>query len=185
MISNRTDHKVKRMKILMLIYTLVFLSSCMAGKKINPPDVVSYVDLKKYTGTWYEISSYPNRFQKGCVGTRATYSLRTDGNIDVLNECYDGSFSGRLKSARGVAKVVDSSTNAKLKVSFFLPFYGDYWIIDLGENYDYAVVSNPERKYLWILSRSKFLDEELYLQILKKLEQKGFDINKLEKTPQK
>ena len=96
-----------------------------------PLPVVPYVDLKRYTGTWYEIARYPHRFQEGCVGSKATYTLRDDGKISVLNECYDKTFTGKIRSAKGKAWVVDKKTNAKLKVSFFWPFSGDYWIIDL------------------------------------------------------
>jgi apolipoprotein D and lipocalin family protein len=146
--------------------------------------VVSHVDLSKYTGTWYEIARYENRFQKGCVGTTARYTLRNDGKIDVLNQCRKNTLDGKLLSAQGTAKIVDVHTNAKLKVTFFWPFYGHYWIIDLGENYEYAVVGHPDRKYLWILSRTPEMDEGLYNQILERLKLQSYDISKLIKTEQ-
>jgi apolipoprotein D and lipocalin family protein len=166
--------------------SLPFLLSCTSLKKqaAAPPEVVPFVDLTRYAGLWYEISRYPNRFQEGCVGSRATYTLRSDGKIAVLNECYEGSFIGRLRDAKGTAKVVDKKSNAKLRVSFFWPFYGDYWIIDLGKDYEYAAVGHPDRTYLWILSRTKNMDEMLYREILERLEAKGYDTSRLIKTRQ-
>ena len=153
-------------------------------KKSEPLPVVPYVDLKRYTGTWYEIARYPHKFQEGCVESKATYSLRDDGKIAVLNECYDNTFSGKIRSAKAKAWVIDKKTNAKLKVSFFWPFSGDYWIIDLGKNYEYAVVGHPKRKYLWILSRTKTMEEKVYKAILSRLKDEQYDTSKLIKTLQ-
>ena len=166
--------------------SLLLLISCISQKKQAAArlEVIPFVDLTRYSGVWYEISRYPNSFQEGCVGSRATYTLREDGKIGVLNECLEGSFSGRHRNAKGTAKVVDTKSNARLKVSFFWPFYGDYWIIDLGREYEYAVVGHPERTYLWILSRTKKMDEKLYGEILGRLEAKGYDTAKLIKTEQ-
>jgi len=150
-----------------------------------PLKTVPYVDLGRYTGVWYEIARYPNNFQRGCVGSRATYTLRDDGNISVLNECYDKAFDGKLRFAKGKAWVVDKETNAKLKVSFFWLFAGDYWIIDLGKDYEYAVVGHPKRKYLWILSRTKEMDAVVYEGILSRLQEKEYDTSKLMRTLQK
>lgn len=165
---------------------LLLLPSCTSQKKqaTAPLEVVTFVDLTRYAGRWYEISRYPHRFQTGCVGSRATYTLRSDGRIEVLNECYESSFSGKLRNAKGTAKVVDTESNAKLRVSFFWPFSGDYWIIDLGKEYEYAVVGHPDRTYLWILSRTKRMDEKLYREILERLGAKGYDTTKLISTPQ-
>lgn len=163
------------------------LNGCVALKENSMPplETVNFVDVNRYVGQWYEIASFPHNFQEGCVGSRATYSLRDDGKITVVNECYDGSFSGRLRTATGKAWVVDKKTNAKLKVSFFWPFAGDYWIIDLGENYEYAVVGHPSRKYLWILSRTPEIEENIYGNILTRLEKQGYNTAKLIRTPQK
>ena len=164
--------------------SLLLLISCISQKKqaAAPLEVVPFVDLTRYTGVWYEISRYPNRFQEGCVGSRATYALRDDGNISVLNECYDKTFDGKARSAKGKAWVVDKETNAKLKVSFFWFFAGDYWIIDLGNDYEYAVVGHPKRKYLWILSRTEEMDGEVYEGILARLRDKQYDTSKLIRT---
>ena len=155
-------------------------------KEPSPPlETVPHVALERYTGVWYEIARYPNSFQENCVGSRATYALRDDRKISVLNECYDKSFGGRLRTAKGTAWGVDKETNARLKVSFFWFFAGDYWIIDLGKDYEYAVIGHPKRKYLWILSRTKEMDREVYEGILSRLRDKQYDTSKLMRTLQK
>jgi apolipoprotein D and lipocalin family protein len=145
-------------------------------------EVVPHVELEKYLGTWYEIAHLPAKFQEGCNETTATYTLSKDGSISVLNQCTK---NGKVKRAKGKAKVVDKNSNAKLKVTFFWPFYGDYWIIKLGNNYDYAVVGTPNRNYLWILSRTPQMDDKLYSQLIEYVKSKGFDVNKLTRTLQK
>jgi apolipoprotein D and lipocalin family protein len=154
------------------------------GKALSPLAVVPQVDLSRYMGTWYEIARFPHRFQEGCVATKATYVLRKDGKVDVLNECRFERFDGPLKTAKGTARVVDEVTKAKLRVTFFWPFYGDYWIIDLGENYDYAIVGHPGRNYLWILSRTPTMDDALYSRLLDTLAVRGYDVSRLIKTSQ-
>ena len=168
----------------LLLMASSLLQCGSSGKQVPPLRVVSHVDLRTYTGTWYEIARYPTRFQEGCVGSRATYTLREDGDIAVLNQCHIGSLDGEISSAKGKGWVIDPGTNAKLKVSFFWPFSGDYWIIDLGENYDYAVVGHPSREYLWVLSRTPRMDEGLYNQILGRLKDQHYDVSKLVKTSQ-
>lgn len=172
--------------VFLIAGSLLMLFSCSSQQKQAGPalETVPSVDLSRYTGAWYEIGRYPHRFQEGCVGSRATYTAREDGKISVLNECYEGSFTGRLRNAKATAKVVDTKTNAKLKVTFFWPFSGDYWIIDLGKEYEYAVVGHPSRNYLWILSRTKTMDEKLYQEILGRLTAQGYDTEKLIKTQQ-
>jgi len=145
-------------------------------------DVISHVELEKYLGKWYEIAHLPAKFQEGCDETTATYTLLKDGNISVLNQCTK---NGKMKQAKGKAKIVDKDSNAKLKVTFFWPFYGDYWIIKLGDEYDYSVVGTPDRKYLWILSRTPQMNDKLYSQLLEYAKSKGFDVNKVIKTLQR
>ena len=153
----------------------------LTKEEYNTLEVVPHVDLNRYLGKWYEIARLPARFQEGCTDTTATYALSEDGSISVLNECRR---NGKMKQAKGKAKVVDKNSGAKLKVTFFWPFYGDYWIIDLGKDYDYAVVGTPNRKYLWILSRTPKMDEKLYSQLIEFAKSKGFNINNLIKTSQ-
>lgn len=148
-------------------------------------ETVQNVDLTKYAGTWYEIASFPQRFQKGCHCTTATYTLSDKGYVIVENRCNKGSLIGKESYIKGKAFVVKNTGNAKLKVQFFWPFKGDYWIIDLANDYSYAVVGHPNRKYLWILSRTPQLDQTTYEQILARVKEKGFDLTKIERTQQK
>lgn len=151
---------------------------------------VPQVDLNRYAGKWYEIARYPNRFQKACVGnTTATYTLKGDGKIEVLNQCLKK--DGLMKSARGQAKIVDKATNAKLKVRFapgalsFLPFvWGNYWIIELGSDYGHVVIGEPDRKYFWIMSRDPEMDDKMFQAILRRAESMGYNPAKVERTPQ-
>lgn len=168
---------------LIFVLSVIFFQVAVA-EDLPELQTVKSVDLNRYVGKWYEIASFYQRFQKGCVASTALYSLREDGDIDVLNECRLKTFDGKLKKAKGKARVVDTITNAKLKVSFFWPFWGKYWIIDLGENYEYAVVGHPSRDYLWILSRTPTLDENVLSGILERLKSQHYDLSKLNKTPQ-
>jgi apolipoprotein D and lipocalin family protein len=184
-IACRENGNMILIKITLTILLSLFLLTWSGAmdKERKPLAVVPSVDLGKYVGRWYEIARLPNRFEKKCVSSvTATYKLRPDGNIDVLNECKKA--SGELKKAKGKAKVVDKESNAKLKVTFFWPFYGDYWILDLGANYEYAVVGDESRKYLWILSRTPQIDEALYQKLLAKMANEGFDTSRIIKTQQ-
>jgi apolipoprotein D and lipocalin family protein len=150
---------------------------------------VEKVDLGRYVGEWFEIARFPNRFQRRCAGdVRATYAMRADGRIDVVNQCRAA--DGSLAEARGVARVVDERS-AKLKVRFapavlsFLPFvWGDYWILGLAEDYSWAVVGSPDRGYLWVLSRTPTLDPARYAAALAAARGNGFDVMRLTKTSQ-
>ena len=148
----------------------------------NSLEVVPHVELEKYLGKWYEIAHLPFRFEDDCTDITATYSLSKDGSVSVLNGCVK---DGKLKQAKGKAKVVDKSTGAKLKVTFFWPFSADYWIINLDKDYNYAIVGSPSRKYLWILNRTPQMDDKLFSQLTEFAMLKGFDVSKLIKTSQK
>ena len=152
--------------------------------RLPPLQTVAHVDVSRYLGTWYEIASFPQSFQRGCTATTATYTLRADGEIDVLNRCRKDSVDGDEKSALGRARVIDPSTNAKLEVSFFRPFWGDYWIIDLSDDYSYAVVGHPGRDYLWILARSPTMADATYQDIVTRLQSVGYETSRLIKTQQ-
>lgn len=165
-----------------LIGSVAFVGCAMFS---GPPlETVDEVVVERYLGKWYEIAKYPNSFQAGCVGATAEYALRDDGRINVLNACFEGDLDGPARTIEGTARVVDKETNAKLKVSFFGPFEGDYWIIGLDEEYEWALVGEPSRRFLWILSRSPRMDEETYASILALLPDLAYDANKLEITPQ-
>lgn len=146
-----------------------------------PLETVEAVDLDLYLGTWYEIASYPQSFQEGCTATTADYSLDDDGGVVVENRCRIGSVDGDEDVAFGRARVADA-TGAKLEVSFFGPFWADYWVIDLGADYEYAVVGHPSREYLWVLSRSPTLDPATYEGILERLEVQAYDTSMLVET---
>jgi apolipoprotein D and lipocalin family protein len=151
------------MKVIAIVAVTALLASCALSQHGAAPEkplqTVAHVDLKRYLGLWYEIGRYPNSFQKGCLGSTALYTARPDGEIDVLNSCRDKQ-NGSLREAKGRAWVADKASNARLKVTFFWPFRGDYWI--------------PNRKYLWILSRTPEMNPEILAKILKNVEKQGF-----------
>ena len=161
------------MKKLIILFLAVFFTACSAPKA--PLPTVEKVNIDKYLGTWYEIARYEHYFEKGCSDISATYSLKDNGDIDVLNSCTK---EGELSEANGVAYATDE-TNSKLKVSFFRPFYGNYWILMLDDAYSYVVIGEPTREYFWILSRTKELDEKVKQEILSKLPALGYQENKL------
>jgi apolipoprotein D and lipocalin family protein len=169
------------MKQILTIIGLVFFGSAYSQKK---PEVVSVVDLKRYTGTWYEIARLPNSFERKLKCITATYTLRDDGKITVLNKGHYISEPLKVNTASGVAWVPDKNTPAKLKVQFFWPFSGNYWIIYLEKDYKYVLVGDPSFKYLWILCRDKKMDENTYQMLLKKAIENGFDIKPLIKVEQ-
>jgi apolipoprotein D and lipocalin family protein len=170
------------MKKLILTGLICFVTA--ASLLAQKPVTVPRVDLAKYAGKWYEIASYPQRFQKGCHCTTAEYTLSEEGYVIVENRCNKDSVDGPVESVTGKAFVVKDSSNAKLKVQFFWPFKGDYWIIDLADDYSYAVVSDPNKKYLWILSRAPQMDPVVYQAIVSRLHAKGYDLTKLQATIQ-
>jgi apolipoprotein D and lipocalin family protein len=177
-----------KLKIILLVVTFYFISITWAQEMQNEPKVVKYVDLKKYSGLWYEIAKIPNRFQKHCKrGTTAQYKLLENGKIEVINSCIEE--DGERDATEGIAQIVDVSSNAKLEVSFVSVlginlFWGDYWIIGLDSNYDYALVGTPTRKYGWILSRTPKLSEEKLKEAFELLKSQGYEPKKFEMTVQ-
>ncbi len=164
------------------IFLFALLFMFMGCSKTYPPlKTVEKVDIQKYLGTWYEIARYEHFFEKGCSDVTATYTLKDNGDINVLNRCIKD--EAKITEATGVAYATDES-NSKLKVSFFRPFYGNYWIIMLDDKYRYAVVGEPSREYFWILSRTPRLDEKTTQMILQQLPGMGYTADKLIWTPQ-
>ena len=155
-----------------------------------PVKTIASLDVPKYLGTWYEIAKFPNWFQRKCVGnTKATYSMRADGNLKVLNSCKNA--DGVVSEAEGMARQIGEQDSPKLEVRFapawlsFLPLvWGDYWVIDLDPQYQVAAVSDPQRDYLWVLSRTPQLDQKVYQELLQRLQAQQFDVRKLEITAQ-
>ena len=171
-----------------LAAAILVLTGCAVSSterlKLPPLKTVEKVELNRYLGTWYEVASFPQSFQKGCTATTAHYALREDGEIDVTNRCRKGSLEGQEANARGRARVVDSKSNARLEVSFFRPFWGTYWIIDLDPEYAFAVVGHPSRDYLWILSRTPTLEPSVYAGIIGRLQAQGYETDRLVSTAQ-
>ena len=171
---------------LLLVFLLVAATGC------KPPKTVDYVEVDRYLGTWYEIARFPNSFQADCVSnTTATYSPHPDSASDILveNRCQEEGSEGSYQEILGRARIADEETNAKLSVIFFEPFGAPYWIIELddtegGDPYAWAVVSDPFRVFLWILSRTPTLPEETLDTILAKITLQGYDTERLVWTPQ-
>jgi len=162
-----------------ILWILVLEAIVMAGSPAFPP--VGNFELSRYLGTWYEIARLPNWFEKDLVKVTATYSVRDDGKVKVLNQ---GSKNGKKSQAVGKAKFAASSDTAHLKVSFFWIFYADYIVVELDSAYTYALVAGDTHKYLWILSRTPVMNEDIKQKLLSRARQLGFDTDKLYFTPQ-
>ena len=168
----------------LLLTILLLFTSCNAQNTMIDKTVVKELDIDRYLGKWYEISRYDHKFERGLVGVTATYSFREDGKIKVVNAGYKNTLNGQKSEAIGKAKIPNPSIRSKLKVSFFWFFYGDYFVLELDENYKWAVIGSSSDKYLWILSRTPQMDDGLYDEILNNLTQRGYDVNKLLKVKQ-
>lgn len=179
-------------KIYSALFAGIFclLSLTAHGQSDESVKTIPSLDVSRYLGTWYEIAKFPNWFQKKCVSnTKAVYSIRSDGNLKVLNSCKTA--DGSLSDAEGTARQIGPKDSPKLEVRFapawlsFLPMvWGDYWVIELDSQYQVAAVSDPRREYLWVLSRTPQLDKKIYDELLQRLQAQQFDIRKLELTPQ-
>ncbi|CAL5001894.1 unnamed protein product [Urochloa decumbens] len=150
--------------------------------------VVRNLDLERYAGRWYEIACFPSRFQPQTgTNTRATYTLNPDGTVKVLNETWT---DGRRGHIEGTAWRADpGSDEAKLKVRFYVPPFlpiipvtGDYWVLHIDQDYQYALIGQPSRKYLWILCRQPHMDEEVYGALVERAKEEGYEVSKLRKT---
>lgn len=163
------------------------VSRGISREKLQPaagPKAAKQVDIDRYMGKWYEIARYPNPSEQRCFGSAIEYTRRPDGKVVVLNYCRRGSFDAPLEANEGIAHVVNDGTNTRLSMESFWPFTGDYRIVDLDANYQYAVVSNDARTALWIFSRTPEMPEEMYLRLLNRLADQGFDVKRINKTPQ-
>ncbi len=163
----------------------VMLPRAHADDELPAPETVPSVDLKRYLGKWYEIATLPSYFQRDCVASTAEYSLREDGDIKVVNTCRKKTLEGDTAQVEGKAWIVDKVSNSKLKVQFFWPFSGDYWILELDPEYRYVVVGNPKRKNLWIMAREPQMEDKLFEQLrLKILSKHRYNLAELKKTLQ-
>lgn len=168
-----------------LIISFLIVSSCAMTKNQSiDTSTVKQLDLNRYLGTWYEIARFPHSFEKDLVGVTATYSLRGDGKITVINQGHKFTLDGKLSKAVGKAKIPDPNEPGKLKVSFFWFFYADYFVLELDENYQYAMIGSSSPKYFWILSRTPQMNDETYEMLLEKARKRGYNLDKLEKVPQ-
>lgn len=174
---------MKRILPLAIIAGAVALSSCATLQRgpvgnAAVPQPAKAVDLNRYAGLWYEIGRYENGFERGCEGVTARYTLRDDGLVGVTNTCRQGGVDGEARTAEGRAKVVEGSGNARLKVSFFGPFYvGDYWVLDHAEDYSWSIVGEPSGRYLWILSREAQPAAPVREAIMRRVGALGYDLS--------
>lgn len=169
------------LKNLLILLILMNLLSCKANRDLS---TVEEVNLEKYAGQWYEIARLPNKFEKGLKCITATYSLKKNGKIGVLNKGFSTEKMGESDAAKGTAWIPDPNFPGRLKVSFFWPFAGDYYIISLDKDYQYVLVGDPSRTFLWILSRTKQLDESIYSMLLDIAKQKEFKVEEVIKVDQ-
>lgn len=137
-------------------------------------------------GKWYEIARFPHRFERDLVGVTATYTLRNDGKVDVINRGYKHTLEGEVKSAKAIARIIDAEEPWRLRVYFFWPFGAEYTILHLDEeDYQWALVGSSSPNYLWILSREPKMGDETYQMLLEKARELGYDLQKIELVQQR
>lgn len=163
-------------KVFLFLLSLLSLGGCTDGPVTVDNTTVKQLDLKQFMGRWYEIARYDHKFERGMTNVTATYTLLDNGRIEVVNE---GLKDGKRKTANGKGKLPDASQPGKLKVSFFLWFYADYYVLDIVPDYSYVLVGSSSDKYLWIMSRTKALPQSALTGILGNLRRRGYDTAKL------
>jgi apolipoprotein D and lipocalin family protein len=168
------------------IGALMMVLSCSNRNLMKSIDnsTVATLEIEKYLGKWYEIARFPHSFEKGLAGVTATYSLRKDGKIRVVNQGYRGGLDGKRSTAEGKAKIPDPGQPARLKVSFFLFFYADYFVLELDEQYRWAMIGSSSPNYFWILSRTPQMDEQVYSKLLEKARERGYNLDPLIRVEQ-
>lgn len=165
----------------------LLLGACNANQpsgNASVPEPAKPVELSRYLGRWHEQARYEAGFQKGCEAVTADYSTKDDGTVAVVNSCREGSVSGPLRSADATAKVVHGSNGAKLKVSFFGPFEGDYWVLDRASDYSWSIVGEPSGRYLWILTRAPRISERDFGRLVARARSLGYRTDMLRRTAQ-
>jgi apolipoprotein D and lipocalin family protein len=155
------------------------------SRKNAPLNTVPHVDLDRYQGRWHEIAALPQRFEKGCHCVYAEYKKNPEGYVEVLNYCRKGGASGKEEFAKGKAFPVEGSSNSKLRVQFFWPFLGDYWILELDPDYRHVLVGSPDRESLWVLSRTPRLDQAIYNRLVQTAQEMGFPVERLRQMDQR
>ena len=159
--------------------TALLLALVLSQSPAAAPPEVARVDLARYAGTWHEQARFDTFFQKGCFASTATYTLKADGELKVENRCHQDRPDGTLKGIEGKAWVPDPAVPGKLRVQFFWPFSGPYWVLEVADDYSWALVGHPERTRCWIFTRAETIDEGLYQQLVEKLRARGYDVSKL------
>jgi apolipoprotein D and lipocalin family protein len=162
----------------MVLLTALSCTNRMPVKKIDTT-TVDNLDIEQYLGTWYEIARFPHSFEKGLVGVTATYSMREDGKIRVVNQGYEGSLEGKSRRAEGKAKIPNPGDPGRLKVSFFLFFYSDYFVLELDRDYQWAMIGSSSPRYFWILSRTPRMNDQIYRDLIEKATQRGYKLDQL------
>ena len=187
-VYKKTIHQSNWSVSLILLSVIIsgLFTGCSGQKQMIDNSVVKELDLRKYLGTWYEIARYDHRFERDLVGVTANYSMCPDDKIKVVNSGYKNTLDGEYSEAIGKAKIPDPENEpAKLKVSFFWIFYGDYYVLELDKDYQWAVIGSSTDKYLWILSRTPQMAPEIYTDLLKRIADRGYDTSALIKVKQK
>ncbi|HOW51027.1 MAG TPA: lipocalin family protein [bacterium] len=168
-----------RKKTLLALFCAAVGFGCASSGDLPPLQTVAKLDLNRYLGKWHEIARFDHRFERGCIASTAEYALLPDGRISVKNTCRKE--DGTVKDITGTAWVADPADPAKLRVRFFWPFSAAYWVIALDDDYRWAVVGHPDRDYLWILSRTPTMDEEIYQKILALIAAQRYEVGRLKK----
>lgn len=174
-----------KLELILPLIAGALLAACSTTGPVgnaSVPQPAKAVELNRYLGHWFELARYENRFETDCEGVTADYSLRDDGMVKVINTCRQGSVDGTIKAVEGRAKVVPGSGNAKLNVSFFGPFYGDYWVLDHAPDYAWSIVGEPSGRYLWILTRTAKPSDQTRKMLVNKARSFGYDVGLLRWT---
>lgn len=170
----------------LLVVTWLTVAACAPMPVGNPrtPEPAKAVDFERYKGRWYELARYENRFERGCEGVTAEYARRADGLISVVNTCREGAPDGAARIATGRAKPAGDARAAKLKVSFFGPFFSDYWVLDRADDYSWSIVGEGSGRYLWILTREPVPAPAVRNALVRRASELGYDVRMLRFTRQ-
>jgi apolipoprotein D and lipocalin family protein len=176
--------RFRQMLVLAVALGVAGCASTGPSRQTPVPAPVKTVDLARYQGQWFELARFEASFQRGCEGVTAEYTLLEDGAVRVVNRCRQGGVSGPERAAEARARVVPGTGGTQLKVTFFWPFEGDYWVLDRAEDYAWAIVGEPSGKYLWLLSRKAVVPEGVYQSLVSRAAAMGYDVSQLRRTAQ-
>jgi len=169
----------------LIIATIGITMGCTAGKKQQTMYSTKDINIEQFMGTWYEIARFPHRFERNLVGVTASYRLKKNGKVEVINKGFKNTLDGKQKKAKAFAKISNPEETGRLKVFFFWPFGADYLVLDIDEDYTWALIGSSSPDYLWILSRTPELPNDTYQKIVHKAKSIGYDVSKLETVKQK